>query len=70
MVRVSHFGWFYIPRSPLALAIAAVMLAFCAQVFLAVDHHSHSVSDTLYGVFPFWATTFLLWNWVGGQARS
>lgn len=39
-------------------------LAFCANVFIVIDSHSHSVSDTLYGVFPYWAPTFLLWAWI------
>ncbi len=40
---------------------------FCATVFVAVDRHSHSVSDTLYGIFPFFVCTFLLFDWVGSR---
>ncbi len=43
-------------------------LIFCGTVFLAVDRHSHSVSDTLYGVFPFFACTFLLLDWIGSRS--
>ncbi len=39
-------------------------LAFCANVFIVIDSHSHSVSDTLYNVFPYWVPTFLLWAWI------
>jgi hypothetical protein len=42
-------------------------LAFCVQVFLAVDRHSHSVSDTLYGVYPFIIPTLLLLDWVASR---
>jgi hypothetical protein len=42
-------------------------LAFCAQVFVAVDRHSHSASDTLYGVFPCFACCFLLLEWVASN---
>lgn len=35
-------------------------VAFAVNVFLAVDPRSHSVSDTLYGVSPFWLPAFLL----------
>jgi ABC-type uncharacterized transport system permease subunit len=44
------------------LGYAAVLLAalFCIQVFLAVDRRSHSVSDTLYGIYPFVLPTLLL----------
>jgi len=46
-----------------------VLLAglFCLQVFLAVDRHSHSVSDTLYGIFPFFVCCFFLVDWVGAR---
>jgi hypothetical protein len=40
---------------------------FGINIFLAIDRHSHSVSDTLFGVFPFFACTFLLVDWL---ARS
>ena len=43
--------------------------AFCVNVFVAVDRHSHSVSDTLYGVFPFFACAFLLVDWVAQKQR-
>ena len=39
-------------------------------VFKAVDRHSHSVSDTLYGVFPFFVCTFLLFDWIGGKTSE
>jgi len=59
-----QIGWFLVPVSiPGAIAVGAA-LAFCAQVFLAIDHKSHSVTDTLYGVFPFFACTFLLLDWI------
>jgi len=44
------------------LAVPAAV--FAATCFIAVDRHSHSVSDTLYGIYPFWGTTFLLWDWL------
>ncbi len=57
-------GWIYLPVSA-AGAICYVLAAiFCATVFLAVDRHSHSVSDTFYGVFPYLACTFLLLDWL------
>ncbi len=47
--------------------ITLVALAFCAQIFWFVDGRSHSVSDTLYGIFPYWVPTFLLWAWIASQ---
>jgi len=50
--------------------ITLAALAFCAQVFLAVDRKSHSVSDTFYSVFPFFAGTFLLFDWIAGRTST
>ena len=36
-------------------------------VFLAVDRHSHSVSDTLYGIFPYVVPCLMLVNWVASK---
>jgi hypothetical protein len=62
-----RLGWFYFPISLPGMVITLGALAFCAQVFLAIDRKSHSVSDTLYGVFPFWTGSFLLFDWLAGR---
>jgi hypothetical protein len=65
-----RFGWFYVPVSApgaLAWVLAAI---FCLTVFKAVDRHSHSASDTLYGVFPFFICTFLLLDWFGSRTSG
>ena len=63
-------GGFYLPVSVPGIIIALATLAFCVQMFLAVDRHSHSVSDTLYGVFPFFAGAFLLFDWIAGRTAG
>ena len=70
MIRVREVGWFYVPYTLLAWLIVLAMIAFCVQVFLAIDRHSHSATDTLYGVFPYWSVTFLLWNWIGSRSAN
>ena len=60
-------GWVHLPVSVPGAVITLAALAFCVQVFLAVDHKSHSVSDTLYGVFPFFTCAFLLFDWIAGR---
>jgi hypothetical protein len=52
------------------VVVALLALAFCVNVFLAVDRHSHSVSDTLYGVFSYFVCTFLLVNWVASNTSG
>jgi hypothetical protein len=60
-----RFGWFHIPISIAGAVVFLFAGLFCLTVFRAVDRHSHSVSDTLYGVFPFFVCTFLLVDWIG-----
>ena len=45
-------GWFF----------TVIALAFIANCFWAIDRHSHSVSDTFYGLYPFAGVTYLLWD--------
>ena len=60
-------GWFYQPVSWQGVAVVTLALLFCAQVFWAVDRKSHSVSDTLYGIFPFYVCSFLLLDWIAAR---
>jgi len=63
-------GWFYLPVSVPGALIPLAAVAFCAQVFWTVDRKSHSVSDTLYGSFPFFACSFLLLDWIAGRTSA
>lgn len=61
------WGWFHRPvawQGWIAYAFAAL---FCLQVFAAVDRHSHSVSDTFYGIFPYVVCAFLLLEWMAAR---
>jgi len=60
-------GLLALPVSWEAWAITVGLALFCIQVFIAVDRHSHSVSDTFYGVFPYFGVTFLFHQWLGGR---
>ena len=61
------WGWVYRPVSWEGAVVVALALAFCVNVFLAVDRRSHSVSDTLYGIFPFVVPCLVLLNWVASK---
>ena len=65
-----RFGWIYRPASWQGGIVVLLALVFCVQVFLAVDRHSHSASDTLYGVFPYFSCCFLLVNWVASNTSE
>jgi hypothetical protein len=66
----SRIGWFYVPTSAIGTVLCLLAAIFCLTVFIAVDRHSHSVSDTLYGIFPFFACTFLLLDWIGHRTSG
>lgn len=62
-----RIGWFYFPVSiPGAIAWFFGIL-FCLNVLRAVDRHSHSASDTLYGIFPCFTCVFLIMDWLGSR---
>jgi hypothetical protein len=61
------WGWIYRPVSLQGFGLVALAAVFCVQVFIAVDRHSHSASDTLYGIFPFVVPCLMLLNWVAGK---
>ena len=63
-------GWFYVPSSIAGGLLCLVAAGFCATVFVAVDRRSHSVSDTLYGIYPFFVATFLLLDWVARRSSE
>jgi hypothetical protein len=63
-------GWFYRPATLAGVFATLLPLAFCVNVFLAVDRHSHSATDTLYGVYPFFTSSFLLWSWVADRTSE
>jgi formate hydrogenlyase subunit 3/multisubunit Na+/H+ antiporter MnhD subunit len=65
-----RLGWFYLPVSLPGVIILLAALVFCAQVFFAIDYKSHSASDTLYGVFPFFTGAFLLFDWIAGRTSG
>jgi hypothetical protein len=63
-------GPLFIPVSLAGFGVCALSAAFCIQVFIAVDRHSHSVSDTLYGIFPFWVPTLLTLAWIADRTGA
>ena len=65
-----RIGWLYAPVSVPGAVADVLAVLFCLTVFRAIDRHSHSVSDTLYGVFPFFVCTFLLLDWLGRKTGN
>jgi hypothetical protein len=62
MTEFVRLGPTYRPTGAAGWVFTALALAFIANCFWAIDRHSHSVSDTLYGLYPFAGVTYLLWD--------
>jgi hypothetical protein len=62
-----EWGWVYYPISWQGVVLIVLILAFCVQIFLAIDRNSHSVSDTFYGVFPYIVPSILVLLWVASK---
>ena len=60
-------GVLFRPASIAGWLVTLAALAFCIQVVGAIDSRSHSISDTLYGIFPFWVPTILLFAWIADR---
>jgi hypothetical protein len=64
------WGWIHRPASVPGAIVTLVAGLFCVNVFIAIDRHSHSVSDTLYGIFPFWVPALMLLEWVASKTSA
>jgi hypothetical protein len=58
------------PTSVASVVIYLAAVIFLITVFIAIDKDSDSVSDTLYGIFPFFVSTFLLIEWFASKTDS
>jgi hypothetical protein len=60
-------GWIYVPINPIGIVFTLFTIAFCINVFIAIDRNSHSVTDTLYGIFPFFISAFTILFWIASN---
>jgi hypothetical protein len=64
------WGWIHRPASVPGAIVTLLAGLFCVNVFIAIDRHSHSASDTLYGIFPFWVPALMLLEWVASKTSA
>lgn len=57
-------GWIHRPVSWQGYFLTVVFTGVVLQAWLAIDRQSHSVSDTLFGFFPYGVAGFLLFDWI------
>lgn len=60
-------GFIFVPISFIGLLLYMITLGFCLNVFFVIDRNSHSVSDTLYGIFPFFIGAFTILFWIAAN---
>ncbi len=71
-----NLNWFkklgvvFVPISLIGVILYLVTFGFCTTVFLAIDRHSHSNSDTLYGIFPYFVSAFTILYWIAANTSG
>ena len=70
MTWFKPWGWIHRPSSVAGILIWLGGAAFCVNVFVAVDRHSHSASDTMYGIFPFVVPTLIVLEWIASKTSA
>ncbi len=65
-----RWGWLHLPVALAGVIASLLALAFCAHVFIALDRHSHSASDTLSACYPYFVGTFLMWTWLAERTSG
>ena len=65
-----RWGWIYRPIAAPGWVVVALGVVFCVNVFLAVDRHSHSASDTLYGIFPYVVCALVIVGWIASHTSD
>ena len=69
-VWFKKFGWFFLPTSILGWITVLLFGFLLATVVMAANRNSHSVSDMLYGIFPYAVCCFYVVNWIGSNASE
>jgi len=65
-----RWGWLYRPVAVPGWLVVVLAAIFCVNVFLVVDRHSHSASDTLYGIFPYFVSTLVVVGWIASHTSK
>lgn len=59
--------WSYLPNSWQGWLLYIPYLAYLVITFWAVDHNSHSASDTLIGIIPYWVAGAVVMQWIASH---
>jgi hypothetical protein len=67
LIWFEPWGWLYRPISLVGWLLVGLTIAFLTTIFLIIDSRSHSVSDTFYGVFPYFVPTLIGLYWIASK---
>ncbi len=70
IVWFKKVGWIYQPITIIGWIITVITILLCAQIFIFVNSHSHSVSDTFYGVFPYIVSYLVVAGWIASNTSE
>ena len=70
LIWFKPLGWIYRPIKWQGYVLLIVCISFCVQIFLAIDRHSHSASDTLFGIFPYVICSLGILNWIASKTSD
>jgi len=51
----------YKPAHWVSWLLSTTLVLYCVWIFITIDVRSHSASDTLYGVAPYFLAAFFFW---------
>jgi len=63
-------GLVYVPVSIIGIILYILTLGFCLTVILAANRNSHSVTDFLYGIFPYLVSSFTVLFWIAANTSE
>jgi len=63
-------GFVYLPFSIIGFVLYIVTLVFCLTVIMAANRNSHSVTDFLYGIFPYLVSAFTVLFWIAANTSE
>lgn len=63
-----EYKWIYYPTSWQGVFVTILVALFNIQVFFIFDSKSHSITDTLCGIFPYLIGSLVILYWVASKA--
>lgn len=63
-------GIIFIPTSIAGIILYLLTIGFCTTVFISIDRNSHSNTDTLYGIFPYFVSAFTILYWIAANTSK